>query len=155
MLNIKPLAKIHDRTAFDCGNEPLNRFLQQYANQHSKKGLSKTYVLINDERPHEILGFYSLSSYGFTGKQIKGYPDNVIIPCMLLGRLAIANQSKGLGLSDLLTYHALQLVKNIAEKVGIAFVIVEPKTKDLIQFYSRLGFVEIDDLFMAIPVKNI
>lgn len=75
--------------------------------------------------------------------------------CMLLGRLAIANQSKGLGLSDLLTYHALQLVKNIAEKVGIAFVIVEPKTKDLIQFYSRLGFVEIDDLFMAIPVKNI
>lgn len=57
MLKIEALAKKHDRRAFDCGNDDLNRYLQTMANQQSKKRLSKTHVLIDMNTPNQILVF--------------------------------------------------------------------------------------------------
>ncbi len=48
---IKLLDNSHDRDNFDCGSEPLNRYLQQTARQHNKKGISRTFVLVDSEQP--------------------------------------------------------------------------------------------------------
>jgi hypothetical protein len=39
----------------------LNAYLQKTARQHISKGMSRTFVLVADENPKVILGFYTLS----------------------------------------------------------------------------------------------
>jgi len=40
VLKVEPLDATHDRAGFDCGEEPLNRYLQQVARQHIAKGIT-------------------------------------------------------------------------------------------------------------------
>ena len=42
------LDKRHDRIAFDCGNDEINRYLQTMASQHAKKGITRTHVLTDE-----------------------------------------------------------------------------------------------------------
>jgi hypothetical protein len=57
----EPIAKKHDRKAFDCGQEDLNRFLRQFARQAHEHGASKTYVAVDDADGKIILGYYTPS----------------------------------------------------------------------------------------------
>lgn len=154
--NIEKLAKHHDRANFDCGNDPLNRYLVQYANQHSKKGLSKTYVLIDDSNPNQILGFYSISANAFNGG-VSGYPSEMNLPCVLLGRLAIASHTKGQGLGNYLVINALETIKRLANDLGIAVVMVELNGLHLVPFYAQFGFVQTtpNSLTMYMKVSDI
>jgi len=43
----------------DCGNESLNRYLQQTARQHAEKGIARIFVLIDDVTSSDILGFFT------------------------------------------------------------------------------------------------
>lgn len=56
-LHIEPLTNAHNRTGFDYGNEALNQFLQKTARQHTDKGLSKTFVLIDESNSAEIITY--------------------------------------------------------------------------------------------------
>jgi hypothetical protein len=60
---IELLAKTHDRDAFDCGNELLNLFLKQAARQHADRGISRLFVLADEDAagPVPIIGFFSLN----------------------------------------------------------------------------------------------
>ncbi len=40
----------HDRSQFDCGVEPLNVYLKQYALQNQKKGIIRNYVTCRGRR---------------------------------------------------------------------------------------------------------
>lgn len=155
MLRVEPLAKHHDKANFDCGNEPLNRYLAQYASQHAKKGVSKTYVLVDDTAPNQILGFYSLSANAINAN-ISGLPS-VELPCALLGRLAVASHTKGQGLSTPLMIGALETVKRLSVDIGIAVVRVDLKHLGLVSFYERYGFkqTEKDSLTMYLRVSAI
>src|SRR6185437_7939419 len=84
------LKAAHDRTHFDCGVEPLNTYLKQYALQNQKKGIVRNYVSC---RGKQVAGYYSLT-YGSASqsdvpaaltKGIGKYP----IPLMILARLAV------------------------------------------------------------------
>ncbi len=134
----------HDCKAFDCEDEALNRFLKQYAKQQGKRNLSKTYVLIDDENPKIILGFYCLSALHVTPDivPLDGFPKQMDIPAMLIGRLAVDKTMKGKGYSKFLIAHALLNVKRVAEIAGIALVVVDAKNEQLIPFYEKLGFVQ-------------
>lgn len=155
MLKIEPLAKHHDKTSFDCENEPLNRYLSQYASQHAKKGVSKTYVLVDDTAPSQILGFYSLSANAINAN-ISGLPS-VDLPCALLGRLAVASHTKGQGLAHHLMANAFTLTKKLANEIGIAVIRVDLKHLGLVAFYERYGFkqTEKDSLTMYLMIKDI
>ena len=52
MLKIEPLTRGHDREAFDCGNNELNQnqYLKKTARQHTEKGISRTFVLVDESR---------------------------------------------------------------------------------------------------------
>ncbi len=60
MIKIETLNKTHNRKSFDCANESLNQYLQQTARQHFEKGIARTFVLIDDIMPRDILGFLTL-----------------------------------------------------------------------------------------------
>jgi len=92
MLKVELLNSLHNRVDFDCGNAQLNAYLKQIARQHNDKGLSRTFVLINDKQPDVILGFFTLSiceinKQVFPNAIAKKYPHS--IPAAKLARLAI------------------------------------------------------------------
>lgn len=156
MFKIELLSKHHDRTAFDCGNDDLNRFLQQYANQHSKKGLSKTYVLVDDEQPQQILGFYAICANAIK-QDLQGYPTALNIPSLLIGRLGVDNQAKGKGIATRLMMNLLERTKALSKNVGIAMITVDLKGYHLVKFYEYFGFkpLEPHSLTMYLKVNEI
>jgi len=58
MLKTEILSKDHDRKGFDCGSDALNSYLKKTARQHIDKGIAKTFVIVDDARPGEILGSF-------------------------------------------------------------------------------------------------
>ncbi len=63
MYSLELISREHDRERFDCGSEPLNAYLQQTARQHSERGISRTFVLVESEAPvpKPVLGYFTLS----------------------------------------------------------------------------------------------
>ena len=83
MLEEMPLdGAVHDRSAFDCGVPVLNEYLQRYADQHRKRGLTSVFVLVDSDEPASILGYYTLSAAKVNagrfppaeGKRLPRYP---------------------------------------------------------------------------------
>ena len=56
----QPLARQHNRKVFDCGNETLNRYIQDLASQDVKRGISYCWVLANEK--NDVLGYFTLSN---------------------------------------------------------------------------------------------
>lgn len=147
----KILDKSHNRTAFNCGNDVINKYLQTMANQHAKKGISKTHVLADGE---VIKAFYTLTGASLNNHQISGYPSN--IPCVIIGRIGVDERYQGQGLSKLAIAHALQVIKQISHDIGIAFAVIDAKDETLARYYQRLGFMRIHDSFRLVyPVNQI
>ena len=92
---------LHDRRGFDCGVDALNDYLQRYADQHRRRGVSSVFVLTDSEHPARILGYYTLSAAEVESnvlsqaeqKRLPRYP----IPCFRLGRLAGLRRALGRG----------------------------------------------------------
>ena len=60
-MRVLPLAGSHDRKGFDCGRPELNDWLAKIAKQHQDKGLSKTFVVIDEANPSVICAYYALT----------------------------------------------------------------------------------------------
>jgi GNAT superfamily N-acetyltransferase len=159
---IELLDATHDREGFDCGSEPLNRFLQQVARQHNERGVARTFVMVEaDARtPKPILGFFSLSAFEVTGAVLppglaKKLPR--AIPAARLGRLAVAKAMQGQRIGSVLMYAALKKVAQIADSIGIAALFVDAKDDDAARFYGRFQFVPLPDhpLTLFLPLRTL
>ena len=113
---IEPLdRKRHDRAAFSCGVETLDRYLKQQASQDIEKRVAAVLVLTPDGST--IAGYYTLSQYAVSAghlpeqvlKRLKPprYPE---LPATLLGRLARNVAFKGQKIGELLLVDALQAI---------------------------------------------
>lgn len=135
----------HDRAGFDCGVEPLNRYIQQIARQHITKEISKTYVLVEESAvaPKPVLGFFTLSLCQVIGQEVpqkwmKKLPEQ--IPAMKLGRLAVATQQQGRGFGKTLLVETLLKVAQVADIAGGIGLFVDAKDESAATFYARFGF---------------
>ena len=145
MLKVELLDATHDRGGFDCGVEPLNRYLQQIARQHIAKGISKTFVLVDEHAaaPKPVLGFFTISLCQVLGQQVpvkwaKKLPEQ--IPAMRLGRLAIARTQQGAGYGKVLLVEALHRIARVADLAGGIGLFVDAKDEAAAAFYARFGF---------------
>lgn len=121
-------ARRHDRGGFDCGIEPLNRYLKSLAGQHRIKGIATSFVLIDTDRPTQILGYYSLSAASLAG------------PAVRIGRLATSISVRGQGLGELLLQNAIKRTLQARTTLGVCAVIVEAKDAAAESFYRKYGF---------------
>jgi predicted GNAT family N-acyltransferase len=136
--------KRHDRAAFDCGDELLNRYLKALAGQHRVKGIATTFVLIESERPSRILGYYSLSAASLAferlteadRKRLPAYP----VPSVRIGRLAASLALRGQRLGELLLQNAIKRVLQARNTLGVHVVLVEAKNSAAEGFYRKYGF---------------
>lgn len=161
MITIALLDKSHDRKRFDCGNNQLNIFLQKTARQHITKGMSRTFVLINDENSKEILGFYTLSICEVETDCClppiiaKKYPDQV--PALKLARLAVSKEYQHKGYGNYLIGSAVEKVILISENVGIIGLFVDAKDNNTKEYYEQFGFISLNEkpLILFLPIKTL
>jgi predicted GNAT family N-acyltransferase len=137
-------ARRHDRAGFDCGVEPLNRYLKTLAGQHRVKGVATTFVLVDSDRPTQILGYYSLSAASIAFERLvdadrKGLPAYPI-PAARIGRLAISISVRGQGLGELLLQNAIKRILQARHLLGVFAVVVEAKDAAAEAFYRKYGF---------------
>ena len=159
---VEQLSNHHDRAAFTCGVEALDRYLHHQAGQDARKGVACVYVLTSVQRPRDILGFYTLSSAVIAlndlppemGKRLPRYPH---LPATLLGRLAVSNLHKGKGIGEQLLTEALTLSLGQSRRIASAMVVVDAKDESARRFYQRYGFLRLADSprRLFIPMKTI
>jgi ribosomal protein S18 acetylase RimI-like enzyme len=159
---IEPLSKAHHREAFDCGSEPLNRFLKQTARQHAERGLSQTFVLVEDNAipPKPILGFFALNlcqveSATLPLEYARKLPRES--GAVRLGRLAVTITHQGQHLGARLLFDAMRRCAEIFRAAGGIGLLVEAKDEAAKRFYKRFGFESYPDEEWALflPIKTI
>lgn len=139
---VQKLDASHDVDGFDCGKEPLDRFLQRHALVNQKAGSAQTYVVCRGEQ--RVAGYYSLAvgavehadAPGRVGKGLARHP----IPVMLLARLAIDRAEQGKGLGKALLKDALLRTAQAAEIAGIRALLVHAKDDEARAWYEQFDF---------------
>lgn len=141
---VEPLDKHHDRSAFSCGTEALDRYLKQQARQDADKRVAAAFVLVAPPAP-QVLGYYTLSASTVTAddlppelaRKIPRYPQ---LPVVLLGRLAVDTRLKGRQQGEFLLMDALRRSLDAASMIGAMAVLVDAKNESAEAFYRHFGF---------------
>lgn len=121
MLKIERLTRNHDVERFDCGSKILNNVLKKRARQHAERAVSRTYVLIDDNKPRVILGYVTLTLCEVFLNQNENEATNYVGENRVaakLARLATARNVQHLGYGALLVIYTMQRMLEIAEKWG-------------------------------------
>lgn len=156
---IEALNEHHDRDAFDCGEESLNKYLKQQASQDMKRQLGITHIAVSSDDVARIVGYYTLAMTSVAPGTMpeKRLPEQMPLPAVLLGRLAIDASFKGHGLGEYLLMDALARCERVAlSEVGAVAVVVDALPSAL-SFYSNYGFQQLSDdqLHLYLPMKTI
>ena len=157
---IEPLGKHHSRKDFDCGDEALNRYIIAVASQHAKKGVSRTYVLIEIDRPEAILGFVTLTACEIRTEFLPDpYPKKFpsIVPGAKIGRLAIDKAYQKRGFGNQLMVFAMNQALIVHESMGLVGMMVDAKNDKAKEYYRQYGFIPLPDnsLTLFLPIKTI
>jgi GNAT superfamily N-acetyltransferase len=153
---IEPLGD-HDRDAFDCGKDALNRYLKIQASQDRKRDLARCYVLVHQDQPKRILGYYTLSSAAVKSEALP--TDHRLpykeIPALILGRLARDLSQRGNGNGSRLLEHVLRECERLAEKIGIHLLIVDALDEEAFAYYRSWAFAPLEGMRLFLTVKDI
>jgi predicted GNAT family N-acyltransferase len=157
---VAPLGKVHDRSAFSCGNEPLDNYFKKQASQDVAKRVAVCFVLTPDGK--SVAGYYTLSQYSVdlvklpeeTAKKLPKYPE---VPATLLGRLAVSERFRGQKLGEFLLLDALYRCLRQSKQVASAAVVVDAKDKPAKRFYEHFEFVALPGIpnRLFLPMKMI
>jgi len=159
-LKIETLTREHNRDAFDCGNHELNRYLRNTARQHIEKGISRTFVLVEESNPTEILGFFTLASCEILVEKLprkyaKKYPARA--PAATLARLAVKKNLQRKGLGTQMMVNAIERILRVSENLGIIGFFVDAKNDEAKTFYGQFAFIPLADnpLELFLPLATL
>jgi len=145
-LRVEPLGSGHDRSGFDSGVEPLDRYFRAQASQDARKNMAAPFVLVLEDGT--IAGYYTLSS---TSVQLSELPEQTVrklpryplVPATLLGRLAVDRRQQGKGYGRFLLADALY--RAAQSEIASFAVIVDAKDDSARRFYERESFLPFPD----------
>lgn len=158
---VEPLSKRHDRSAFTCGSEALDRYLKQQARQDADKRVAAPFVLVTPPDAN-VLGYYTLSAStvqvdAIPEDQARKLPRYPLLPVTLLGRLAVDQTLKGKGAGSFLLMDALYRSLASASQIAAMAVVVEAKDDQAAAFYRHFNFIPLqpDPHRLFLPMKTI
>jgi GNAT superfamily N-acetyltransferase len=138
---VEKLRREHVLEGFDCGKEPLNRFLVRNALQSQQANGSQTYIALADDR---AIGYHTLTvgevAPALAPERIKKGLGAHSVPIMLLARLAVSDDWKGRGIGSALLKDALLRTLQAADIAGIRAFAVHAKDDEARGFYRRFDF---------------
>ena len=157
-LRIEKLRRDHRVDGFDCGKEPLNRFLIRYALQSQLSNSSQSYLALSGD---EVIGFYTLVVGDVDHDQAperltKGVARHPV-PLMILARLAVSTAWKGNGIGGGLLKDAMLRTLQAADIAGIRAFAVHAKDEEAKTFYERYGFITspVDPMQLFMLLKDV
>lgn len=152
-LNLQLLqTNLHDRAGFDCGLEPVNRFLHEQARRQMEQRINRTWVLTQGLATGDgllpILGFFTLS-YATVHRaelpvdqslsRLPLYP----LPVIKLAWLgaALDQQRSELRVGETLLLEALHTARHIVAQSGLGIAVVtDPLSEASDRFFRKYGF---------------
>ncbi|MBV8823958.1 MAG: GNAT family N-acetyltransferase [Bradyrhizobiaceae bacterium] len=142
----EPLDRHHDRDAFVCGSDALDRYLKERASQDIRRRVAGCFVAVGDGG--KIVGYYTLAATSVRldaqpGELAKRLPRYPAVPAVLMGRLAIALGHQGKGLGSALIVDAAARVDRVG--IGAFALVVDAKDDRAKIFYEANGFVSLPD----------
>lgn len=155
---IEKLRRGHAVEDFDCGKDPLNRFLIGNALQSQLSNASQTYVLRDGE---QIVGYHTLVvgdvEYDDAPERLKKGLARHPVPLMILARLAVRKDRQGQGLGAALLKDAFLRTLQAADIAGIRALALHVKDEDALAFYNHFGFIAApaNDRHLFILLKDI
>lgn len=152
-----PLDTAYDRTEFNSGSEPLDRYLKEQVTQDVRRRIVACYVALDDGQ--RIAGYYTLASASLlladlpatTAKKLPRYPT---VPAVRMGRLAVDQAFKGRGLGGALLADAL--ARAARSEIAAYALMVDAKDKAAEAFYRHHGFIVLPDstLTLFLPLAT-
>lgn len=141
---IEPLGDKHDRAAFSCGVEALDRYLQKQAGQDVSRRVAAAFVITADGRT--IAGFYTLSAHlvnldDLPESVAKRLPRYTNVPATLLGRLAVSENFRGQGIGELLLLDALKRALGNTREIVSAAVVIDARDERARRFHLHHDFI--------------
>lgn len=139
---------------FCCGEDELDTFIREQAEEFVAKGLSAVTLLI-DEDTREVYGFYAISPYSRDGRalreeQRKYFNVDFAIPAWKIGELAIdkkyqrsKNNKENKRYGSILLQEAIRDIQSRAAKGAGALIFVDAINKRVKKFYKKFGFISI------------
>ena len=155
---IEPLGAEHSRASFECGAEPLDRYLRVQAGQDARKNIAAPFVLVLADGT--VTGYYTLSATAIslaelpepTARKLPRYP---FLPATLLGRLAVDRRHQGKGYGRFMLADAL--FRACRSEIASFAVIVDAKDENARRFYQRESFLPFPDqpMKLFLPMADI
>ena len=155
---VEKLGRHHAVDPFDCGEEPLNRFLIRFALANQQANASQTYVGLADAA---VIGFYTLAvgevRYDEAPARLTKGMARHPVPLMLLARLAVRKDWQGKGAGAGLLRDAVLRTLQAADIAGIRALAVHAKNDKARSFYQRFDFVQspTDPLHLFALIKDL
>lgn len=135
-----PLDKQHNLSAFHCGVDSMDDWLQRKALKNQLTGASRTFVCCDQ---FSVMAYYSLAASSVaqnvvTGRFRRNMPEP--IPVIVLGRLAVDKSLQGQGYGRALIRDAGLRAIQVADTIGIRGMLVHALSVEAKQFYLHAGF---------------
>jgi GNAT superfamily N-acetyltransferase len=158
-IRIGPLGTIHDRAAFSCGKESLDRYIREQATQDIRRGVASVFVAVMPDQPERNLGFFTLSAASIVPSDLppeiaKRLPRHAV-PAALIGRLAVDRGVARRGLGGILLADAMGKAMAAAATVAMSAIVVDPIDDEARSFYAAFGFRSLQGpqqrMFLTLP----
>ena len=107
---IEPLAKVHKRADFTCGNDRIDSYFRETVSQDVKRKYATCFVA-REIATDRVAGFYTLSSSNVPLNEVpeplaKKLPRYPTVPAVLIGWLGRHSDYAGQGLGEALVFDA-------------------------------------------------
>ena len=156
-----PLARHHDRKAFDCGEAALNEYLARYARQNHESGGAKTFIASPLDEPSRVLGYYTLApaslAYARAPSLVRRGSAGMRFPCSGSDAWPSTAACKGRGSAVSCCSLRESGVLAVAEQVGGVALLIDAKSERAAGWYRAYGAVALEDapLSLILPLATI
>jgi ribosomal protein S18 acetylase RimI-like enzyme len=135
----------HDRSAFCCGNDRIDKYFREVVTQDIKRGYANCFVAI-EIKTGRLAGFYTLTSNSIPLTEIpddlkKKLPRYPTVPIALIGWLGRHVDFKRRGLGDVLLFDAIKTIATAP--IASHAIVVDAIDDAAIEFYRAYGFVSL------------
>lgn len=150
----------HNPKNFDCGKQGMNAFLQKFALKNQQLGLSKSWVLVDNNNPQTIIGYFTLSIQTIEPQLIEEEKlPKYQLPVTLIARIAVDKTFQGKGFGRKLLFLALkkslQLNNHGLPTYAIVLDILDNDAKEFYQQFNFFKELDNSGRKLFVPMKII
>jgi ribosomal protein S18 acetylase RimI-like enzyme len=140
---IESLSKDHKRTDFTCGNDRIDGYFRETVSQDVKRKYATCFVA-REVETGRVAGFYTLSSSNVSLNEVpeklaKKLPRYPAVPAVLIGWLGRHTHYAGIGLGEILLFHAVKTVASAP--IGVHAIFADAIDDRAVAFYEAFDFV--------------